>query len=62
MAAAELTSTDPTLVNIESGTIRGVAAGDLISLKDIPYRAARRNLRWRVPQPRRLWALVHADR
>jgi para-nitrobenzyl esterase len=55
-ALAEPTSADPTLVKIDSGTVRGVAAGDVISFKAIPYAAPPvGNLRWRVPQPAKSW-------
>ena len=58
-AAALSTGSDATLVSIESGKVRGVAANGVISFKGIPYAAPPVGpLRWRMPQPVTPWAGV----
>ena len=43
-------------VELEGGTIRGLAVNGVVSWKGIPYAAPPvGNLRWRVPQPVRPW-------
>jgi Carboxylesterase family len=54
-------ATDPTMVKIDSGAIRGVAANGVISFRGIPYAAPPVGvLRWRVPQPAKLWQGVQS--
>ncbi|KKD37994.1 carboxylesterase [Limnoraphis robusta CS-951] len=46
-------------VQIDSGKIRGVGTGDVISFKGIPYAAPPvGDLRWRMPQPVQPWSDV----
>jgi para-nitrobenzyl esterase len=47
---------DPTVVKIDSGTVQGAIAGDVIAWKGIPYAAPPvGQLRWRNPQPVVAW-------
>ena len=46
-------------VNIEGGTVRGTAEGDLVSFKGIPFAQPPTGaLRWRAPQPVKPWGGV----
>jgi para-nitrobenzyl esterase len=55
-ASAEPASAVPSLVKVDTGTVRGVAAGDVISFKGIPYAAPPiGNLRWKAPQAAKPW-------
>jgi len=50
---------DPAVVKIESGSLRGVAKNGVVSWKGIPYAAPPvGKLRWRVPQPPVVWSGV----
>ncbi len=52
---AQLAS-EPTLVKIDSGAVRGVASGDVVSFKGVPYAEPPvGSLRWRAPQPVKPW-------
>jgi para-nitrobenzyl esterase len=61
VAVAQPAATDATLIKTESGAVRGVAAGDVISFKGIPYAAPPvHDLRWRMPQPVTPWSDVRS--
>jgi len=50
---------DPTIVTVDGGTVRGVAADGLLTFKGIPFaRAPIGPLRWRAPQPVEPWSGV----
>jgi para-nitrobenzyl esterase len=53
-----------TVVRVDAGPLRGVAAGDVVSFKGVPYAAPPVGpLRWRAPQPVAPWPGVRpADR
>jgi para-nitrobenzyl esterase len=55
---------DPTHVEIESGLIQGLASGDVVSFRGVPYAAPPVGpLRWRPPQPAKPWTgVLNADR
>ena len=56
---SQVAATDPTLVKIDSGNVRGVAAGSVVGLRGIPYAAPPvGDLRWGVTQPVRPWSDV----
>jgi para-nitrobenzyl esterase len=47
---------DATIVTVDGGKVRGVAAGGLLTFKGIPFaRPPIGNLRWRAPQPVEPW-------
>ncbi len=49
----------PDRVTIESGQLRGAAAGDIVAFKGIPFAAPPvGDLRWRAPQPAKAWTGV----
>jgi para-nitrobenzyl esterase len=54
----------PTVVQTESGPVRGVVSGSAVAWKGIPYAAPPvGELRWRAPQPPQPWtAILEADR
>ena len=64
IAAAQPDANDPTLIKIDSGVVRGSAAGGVISFKSIPYAAPPvGDLRWRMPQPVKPWqGVLPADK
>jgi para-nitrobenzyl esterase len=58
-AFAQPSGTDPTIVQIEGGTVRGALANGVISWKGIPYAAPLvGDMRWRNPQPVKPWTGV----
>jgi cupin fold WbuC family metalloprotein len=60
-AVAQPAVSAPTLVTVDSGSLLGMATGDVISFKGIPYAAPPVGaLRWRAPQPLTPWKAVRA--
>jgi len=60
-AVAQPGGADPTVVEVDSGTVRGMAFGDVISFRGIPYAEPPTGpLRWRPPQPAKAWRGVFA--
>lgn len=59
MTTARAAPADPTLVTIDAGALRGIAAGGVIAFKGIPYAEAPiGELRWRAPRPVQPWSGV----
>jgi len=58
---AQPAGTDPTLVKVDSGAVRGMASNDVISFRGIPYAEPPIGpFRWRPPQPTKAWQGVLA--
>jgi para-nitrobenzyl esterase len=59
VAAAAKGSSDDPIVNIEGGTVRGIAVSGGFAFRGLPYAAAPTgNLRWRPPEPPAAWSGV----
>jgi para-nitrobenzyl esterase len=60
-AVSEAEQVAPTVVTIDAGTVRGIAADGIIRFKGIPYAAPPVGpLRWRAPQPMKTWQGIRA--
>lgn len=63
MVQAQATSSDPTVVKVDTGLVRGVQDGSVISWKGMPYAAPPTgSLRWRNPQPAHAWKGIREAR
>jgi para-nitrobenzyl esterase len=59
LAASGAHSASPTSVQIDTGQLAGVASGDVVAFKGIPYAAPPvGDLRWRAPRPANSWTGV----